>query len=43
MLIDNIPSAANIELDVKCNGHTMVFNSNIEFIIDNSILISAIK
>lgn len=43
MQIENIPPDASIELDVSYNGHTMSFSSNIALIIDNTILITAIK
>lgn len=42
MLIDDIPIGSHIELDVRCVGHTMSFNSEVSLIVNNSILISPI-
>lgn len=42
LLIDDIPNGSNIELDVRYNGLTMSFNSEIMLIVSNSLLISPI-
>lgn len=42
MLIDDIPIGSNIELIVRYTGRTMSFNSDITFILNNSILVSKI-
>jgi len=43
MQIDEIAPGANIEIEVKCAGQTMSFESKIENIINNSVLINTIK
>lgn len=42
MLINNIPNGSGIELDVRNNGRTMSFSSQVKLIINNSLLISPI-
>ncbi len=43
MIIDEISKDGDIEVEVKCNGKTMNFKSEIRFIINNSVLIKSIK
>lgn len=43
MQIDDIAKGGNIELEVKCNGRTMSFRSDIAVIKNNSVLIATIK
>lgn len=43
MQIDDISKGGNMEIEVKCNGHTMSFRSEIVAIKNNSVLITTIK
>ncbi len=43
MHIDELSKAAMIELEVRCNGKTMNFQSDIIQVINNSVLITSIK
>ena len=43
MTVDELSKSADIEVDVKCNGKTMNFRSEIKLIKNNSILINSIK
>lgn len=43
MQIDEITTGSHIELEVKYNGHTMSFRSDVITVRNNSILISTIK
>lgn len=42
MIIDDIPHGSNIELDVRYGGRTMSFSSEVNLIIDSSVLISPV-
>lgn len=43
MQIDDMSKGSYIELEVKCNGKTMSFRSEIAFIRNNSLLVNTIK
>ncbi len=43
MNIDGISKGAAVEVEVKCNGKTMNFNSEIQFVKDDYILVDGIK
>ena len=43
MLIDSIVKGGLMEVEVRCNGKTVTFKSEVAYIVNNSILIAPIK